>query len=38
MDIGVGINVGIAGFSRQLISGVLAQMDFNALSVVGVRT
>ena len=38
MDIGVGINVGIAGFTRQLISGVLGEMDFNALSIVGVSS
>jgi len=38
MDIGVGISVGIAGFSRQLISGVLGNMDFNALSIVGLSS
>jgi len=38
MDIGVGINVGIAGFTSQLVSGVLGNMDFNALSIVGVSS
>lgn len=37
MDIGVSLSVGIAGFGSDVVQGVLGEMPFGSLSIVGLR-
>ena len=38
MDISVSISIGIQGFGQDIVKGVLAELPFGALSIVGIRS